>query len=643
MIFLNKVSAEEFSPVNYIPQNFDVIKYNVSLNLQDYPKKDAQGTCLATVKLLDKANNPEYKFSLRGLTIDSIMFIKSDFPYTLDKIGTESDNNYHFVIKPKAPYDAKDIPDTINIFIKYHGQMTNEGGQMDWGGVSIYGTNIFSMGVGFYNNYVSCGQHWFPCYDQPSDKAEFEFWFTTNPEYKIASNGTCKEFIAQDANLFHFEHKFPTSTYLVNFAMDKFVIDTIPNSYNEIPIVVYTQQSRKKASDSIFCIIPNALKIYENAFGKYPFEIIGYCLTAIGSMEHQTMISYDYNLATYPPTSSAKNVAVHEFAHQWFGDAISPLDFRDAWLNESFATYSESIYHEFANNYMAYLNKQRSDLSTYLGMSNSEGIVSIYDFPREKVGNYPGTIYYKGSVVIGMLRFELGDSLFFGFLKSYNQKYKYSNISTAKFLEELQNFTKKDLTQFFDKWIYKPGFPVLESEWKYIDRDKNNNYSKIQLSIKQIQQDIYPIYKNLPIELKFNVDSKYNKIIYLNQKEEVFEIDSLPYSVYVSFNQGEKLITLLKLNSNKFVDVEENQNLSDFITPNPASDYIILKSVISNEVRNPEIEIFNIFGEKTTLSNLSGLPPILAKEGIFRIDISNLVPGVYFVKIGDKFEKFVKM
>jgi hypothetical protein len=88
------------------------------------------------------------------------------------------------------------------------------------------------------------------------------------------------------------------------------------------------------------------------------------------------------------------------------------------------------------------------------------------------------------------------------------------------------------------------------------------------------------------------------------------------------------------------------------ISPNPASDYIEISLspaggcrgwTLSSDVIPAKagiyVEIFNIFGELQELPRPSGTP---SKEGEVRLDISNLASGVYFIKIGDRFEKFVK-
>jgi hypothetical protein len=76
------------------------------------------------------------------------------------------------------------------------------------------------------------------------------------------------------------------------------------------------------------------------------------------------------------------------------------------------------------------------------------------------------------------------------------------------------------------------------------------------------------------------------------------------------------------------------------IIPNPASDYITV-DVTFLRMQESEIKIYNIFGE-CVLSTPSSLRDATPQEGNFKIDISSLPAGVYFVKRGnDKPMKFV--
>ena len=80
-------------------------------------------------------------------------------------------------------------------------------------------------------------------------------------------------------------------------------------------------------------------------------------------------------------------------------------------------------------------------------------------------------------------------------------------------------------------------------------------------------------------------------------------------------------------------DIKEKISEINFISPNPAIDFV--------EIQNPEnkvIEIVNVFGQNCDLT------PTLSIHGEgARFDVSTLAPGMYFVKIGDKVSKFVKL
>jgi hypothetical protein len=119
-----------------------------------------------------------------------------------------------------------------------------------------------------------------------------------------------------------------------------------------------------------------------------------------------------------------------------------------------------------------------------------------------------------------------------------------------------------------------------------------------------------------------------------------FPIGRGPQGDVIRINNFVRLVRNINQTSDRSEEKSENLNIS----PNPASDYI----TISHSALDAEstLEIFNIFGEKTTPSAFQAATPYPSTStgtGNLRIDISNLSPGVYFIRIGDRFEKFVKM
>ena len=60
-------------------------------------------------------------------------------------------------------------------------------------------------------------------------------------------------------------------------------------------------------------------------------------------MEAASAIGYTEKLIGAP---RAREVVVHEIAHQWFGNAVTERDWNDVWLSEGFATYFTLLFTE---------------------------------------------------------------------------------------------------------------------------------------------------------------------------------------------------------------------------------------------------------------------------------------------------------
>jgi hypothetical protein len=93
-------------------------------------------------------------------------------------------------------------------------------------------------------------------------------------------------------------------------------------------------------------------------------------------------------------------------------------------------------------------------------------------------------------------------------------------------------------------------------------------------------------------------------------------------------------------------DVKEYTNKNDriSISPNPAGDYIEISSINPTLKRGVDegsvIQIFDMLGVNVSTPDCFTVTPA---SGGQRIEISFLSPGVYFIKIGNKVDKFVKI
>jgi hypothetical protein len=129
-------------------------------------------------------------------------------------------------------------------------------------------------------------------------------------------------------------------------------------------------------------------------------------------------------------------------------------------------------------------------------------------------------------------------------------------------------------------------------------------------------------------------------------KDYVNNFDTPVYSFNILPDSSKIALTYLKIYSTKLKSLYViSFPINEFsISPNPANDYILINVGAIHELPLPEqIEIFNIFGEKVEQTFLSVQDGQTGMSDPLKIDISNLASGVYFIKVGDKIEKFVKL
>jgi hypothetical protein len=168
----------------------------------------------------------------------------------------------------------------------------------------------------------------------------------------------------------------------------------------------------------------------------------------------------------------------HEVAHQWWGNRVTVVTYRDAWLMEALANYSALLYLEKrkgGHSVELMLDSYRTEL---LAKSASGQIVDstgpIVLGARLESSQEPrawrSIIYGKGSWIIQMLRRRMGDERFFSMLRELMTRYGGKEISTEGFRELAAQFLppKSDdpkLEAFFEQWVYGTGIPSLKLAW----------------------------------------------------------------------------------------------------------------------------------------------------------------------------------
>jgi aminopeptidase N len=225
---------------------------------------------------------------------------------------------------------------------------------------------------------------------------------------------------------------------------------------------------------------------------------------------------------------------VHELAHQWWGDAVGPKSWKDIWLNEGFATYSEALYYESISGAEALQSTMMSKYSDNFAGSLAEPGPFLFT----------STVYNKGAWVLHMLRWEVGDSCFFNILRTYYETYKYSNASTSDFKSISEKVSGKNLDKFFEQWIYGEG--QIELEYKTETVKEGEDYL-IRIQLEQIQEDYEEYHFPLEVKIIFKDSIEKSYRYEITSKDTLLEIPTSKYPDSIELNPDNWLLAVINL------------------------------------------------------------------------------------------------
>ena len=358
-------------------------------------------------------------------------------------------------------------------------------------------------------------RNWWPCKDQPSDKADSVDIRVTVPKGMIvASNGSLREVTDNgDTETYWWHESYPIVTYLVSIAIYEYYTYSdyykySPTDSMEIQFYVFPDHLYNLQTN--YAKTKNMLEIFSNLFGEYPFinEKYGHAeFTWSGGMEHQTCTSLG---------GWGESLIAHELAHQWWGNMITCRDFHHIWLNEGFATYSEALYKEQESGQSAYFSDINGN--KFFG-GGTIYVPDVLDVSRIFHG---GLSYNKGSWVLHMLRHVVGDATFFDILQAYyDSQFQHGTAVTEDFQAVCEAVSGMELGWYFQEWIYGEYYPQYTYCWSSVDR--GGNY-EVTLTIDQTQTNTGVF--TMPIDVTFSaIGNEETCVAFNDQQSQTFEFN----------------------------------------------------------------------------------------------------------------------
>lgn len=461
---------------------------------------------------------------------------------------------------------------------------------------------------------------WWPCKNALDDKADSIDIFVTAPQqYKAAANGLLQNEVlvaGGTKRMAYWKHRYPIASYLVCFAVTNFSVfnNSVLLGSTNMPMQTYCYPESLASFQNGTQNVLNALQLYHNNFGDYPFikEKYGHVqFNWGGGMEHQTstfVVSIDENLCA------------HELGHQWFGDKLTCGSWEDIWLNEGFATFLAAFYMEnkypanILNNRKAVINNITSATGGSVWVNDTTNVGRIFD----------GRLSYnKGSYLLYMLRWKLGDQAFFNGLKQYinDPKLAYGFAKTDDLKRNLEQVSGQSLSEFFKDWFKGQGYPSYNVQWTQI----GTRYVNIKMNQTTSHNSVD--FFELPVALKFKNATQEKTIVVDNKTNGETFFRNIGFIADTVLIDPEYWLVTKNNTSAKVPDATAGQNVVQ-IFPNPVGDhfYIYMRKMVANTAN---ISLFNAAGQRVYIRSIN----LINGSEYVEVPTQYLAKGVYFLKL----------
>ena len=365
---------------------------------------------------------------------------------------------------------------------------------------------------------------WFPTIDSPNQRTTQEIYITVDDRFTTLSNGKLVYSQGQGdgTRTDYWKMSQPHAPYLFMMAVGEFAV--VKDQWEGKEVAYYVEQKYEPYAKLIFGKTPQMMTYFSELL-KYPFPWSKYSQVVVrdyvsGAMENTTASVFMEDLqvdSRFLIDEDWDGIIAHELFHQWFGDLVTSESWSNLTLNEAFATYAEYLWaeHILGRDEADYLGYEEQ--LNYLEEAKEKKVDLIRFYYRDKEDMFDSHSYAKGSRILHMLRYYLGDEAFFNTLNEYLTTYAGQSVEVHHLRLMAEKVSGQDLNWFFNQWFLDSGHPELHIENKF----ENDT---LAIEITQIQDlNSAPIYR-LPIEVEFWHNQKgASHSIVLKQQQQVFK------------------------------------------------------------------------------------------------------------------------
>ncbi len=406
-------------------------------------------------------------------------------------------------------------------------------------------------------SYPEGARHWFPCYDEPDDKATMELITTVDQADQVISNGRLLDVVVDEKSrqkTFHWSQEKPISTYLFVLVAGPYV--KVDDHLGALPVDYWVYAQDVADAHRLFHNTPEMIRFFNEEFGypyawtKYDQIILPHFIGGAESTSATVLGDDTIHNPKADPDFPVDWLIAHELAHQWWGDLVTMRDWSQAWLNEGFATYFQYVYtrHQLGDDEGAL--DLENKINVYLREAHERYerpiVFDRWNYPNDVFDRH---IYQKGAAVLNMLDWVMGHKEFLRALSYFLHQHAYQPVDTHDLERAITDSSGQVLDWFFDEWVYKAGHPAFDISYQWDQAAKT-----VTVTITQTQKvsDSVPIFQT-PVVIAITTSSgKQSTQVSIRQREEHFEFPCAEKPLLVRFDEGNHI--LKEMNFPKTVD-----------------------------------------------------------------------------------------
>ena len=364
---------------------------------------------------------------------------------------------------------------------------------------------------------------WWPCKDHPHDKALVSLTASVPDTLSLVSNGTLEGVDTPEPGKrrYRWREAYPLPTYLVSLAASDYISwredcpvhDGLGGSATiDLGFHVFPFDHEDAQVD--FAVTCDAMAFLTAMLGPYPYAGEKYDQAEIkwgGAMEHPTASSMPTYM--FGGLASLDVLVVHEMAHQWFGNSLTPALWPDIWLNEGFARYCEALWLEHAEGPTSY-----AEFMHTLGPGHHPEFFvgdGLLGDPDPILPNL--LVYDKGAWLLHSLRLLMGDEAFFQLLLEYanDPVLVHGHTRSEDFQAWAEAIAGRDLERFFHAWLRTETVPRLGVSVA-------RSGTRAEITLQQLQDPWLEM--AVPVVLHTG-DGATEKILILDRREKSFTLE----------------------------------------------------------------------------------------------------------------------